>query len=84
MHRLLNQHSFVIAALLLLGLVLGLMWWRRVRVRYRVGVTGGLAALLVGVMLWLRTGAGDVRTPDDLDRVLGRGRPVVLELYSDY
>ena len=40
--------------------------------------------VLGGVWLALRPGAADIRSKDDLDRVIRGGRPVVVELYSNF
>lgn len=78
----LNQHSFVIAAVLGLG-VLWFILRRRSRWLRRSALLATIVLLGI-VYLSLRPGAGDVAGPADLDRVLAVGRPVVLELYSNY
>jgi thiol:disulfide interchange protein len=41
-------------------------------------------AVLGGVWLALRPGRADIRSKDDLDRLRRGGRPVVVELYSNF
>jgi len=41
-------------------------------------------AVLSGVWLALRPGRADVRSKEDLDRAIRGGRPVVVELYSNF
>lgn len=81
MRELLNQNSFVIAALVLLGTA----WFflrRRLRVLRRVGLPV-LVVMLVLAALVLRTGS-DVASGTELDTVLAKGKPVALEFYSNF
>src|SRR5207247_6039570 len=41
-------------------------------------------AVLGGVWLALRSGRSDIRSQEELDRALRGGRPVVVELYSNF
>ena len=76
----LNQHSFLIAAVLLLVIA-----WLVVRKRrWNWPVLIVLAVGLGGAFLILRTGAGDVHAPGDLEAALRDGKPVAMEMYSDY
>jgi hypothetical protein len=77
-----NQHSFLLATALVLA-VAGWLTWRR-RVAVRLGVLAGVLALAAVAFALLRTPAGAVREVADLDGALGAGRPVGLELYSNY
>ncbi len=78
----LNQHSFVIAAVLGLG-VLWFILRRRGRWLRRSALLATVALLAI-VYLSLRPGTGDLAGPAELDRALALGRPVALELYSNY
>jgi hypothetical protein len=82
MKQLLNQHSYVLVGLVALGIA-----WVVVRLlgrRLRRIALAAAVILLAGVAMWLRTGAGDIRTGTELDRVLAKGKPVALEFYSNY
>ncbi|MCC6189930.1 MAG: hypothetical protein IT318_12920 [Anaerolineales bacterium] len=80
-----NHHSFV---LLTLGLWLGLalvVWRAPARARGRgLLALGVMGATLVGLWLALRTGTGGQTETAQVDAQLGQGRPVLVELYSDY
>ena len=79
----LNQYSFVVIAIVVLSIAMAATW--RVRRRWvRVAIPGTLAVGLVIAFLVLRTGGGNVRSVADLDRALAAGKPVMLEMYSDY
>lgn len=83
MRELLNQYS---AALLLLGLValISILVWQYRRNRWVLGIIGiGTVALVAGY-LQLRTGPSSVASALALDAELGRGVPVVVEVYSDF
>jgi hypothetical protein len=82
MRQILNQHSFVLIAVVMLGL-LWLLVRRRSRWLRRITIGAALAGLVVfGV--GARTGPGDVRGTGDLDTALAAGHPVVLEFFSNY
>jgi hypothetical protein len=81
-HHLLNQFSFALSGALL-AVLAGLIAGARSR-RLGLLVGGGTAAVLLSGFLVLRTGAGDVQSGADLQSALGGGRPVAIELYSDY
>jgi hypothetical protein len=74
-----NQHSYFLVALVVLGVASLLLRRRR-----RVLAVVALLAMLVGAAAYLRTPGGDVRTESDVDRVLARGKPVALEFYSNF
>lgn len=81
MKQLLNQHSYVLVGLVALGIV----WLvaRRLHAR-RWFALAAAVILLAGGAIWLRTGAGDVRNGTELDTALAQGKPVALELYSNF
>ena len=82
MRQLINQNSFVLLAVLVLGAV----WFlarRRVR-RFRWIGIAALVVVFVAGALMLRTGSSDVASGTELDRVLAKGKPVALEFYSNF
>ena len=80
--RLVNQHSYVFAGLLVLALSWLLL--RRVTSPKRRIALGLVVVVIIGAAAMLRTGAGDVRAATDLDRALASGKPVALEFYSNF
>lgn len=82
MRQFLNQHSFVLVAIILLG-PLVLLSRRRLR-RFRFFAIPALVVFLVATALVLRTGSSDVGSGTELDRVLAKGKPVALEFYSNF
>ncbi len=82
MRQLINQNSFVIVAVVLLG-SLWLFARRRLR-RIRLVAIPLLVVALVAAALALRTGSSDVASGTELDRVLAKGKPVALEFYSNF
>jgi hypothetical protein len=80
--QLLNQHSYVVVAIV----ALALLWLvtRRFRGAVRwITLTLGVVAIAL-VAAWFRTPTGDVRAVSDLDGALDTGEPVLLEFYSNY
>jgi len=82
MRQLVNQYSFVLLAIVLLGSLL-LLSRRRLR-RFRFVAIPVLVVVLVIAALALRTGSSDVSSGTELDRVLAKGKPVALEFYSNF
>lgn len=82
MFPVLNQHSFVAVAVVVLAVV-ALVVRRRSR-RTKLLAMAAVIALAVAYAALLRTGPGDVPAVANLDRVVGRGQPVALEFYSNY
>ncbi len=80
---LLNQYSYVIWGLAL-WLMLAFVVWRA-----RAGRRGAVAVVAAGltlVLIWLglRSGEGGALEAAQVEAALGRGRPVLIEYYSDY
>ena len=80
---LLNQYSFVIWGLTLWLLLAFVVW------RARAGRRGAAAVVVAGltlVFIWLglRSGEGGTLEAAQVEAALGRGRPVLVEYYSDY
>ena len=80
MNAFLNQHSFLILAVALLVIAGIVIRKRRWSWPFLLVLTAGLGA----AFMILRTGGGDVHAPADLDAALSRGKPVLMEMYSDY
>jgi hypothetical protein len=78
-----NRHSFVIAALAAWsGLAFLLLRGGFTR---RAGLVLALAGLAVaGTWLALRPGESAYLAASEVEGALGRGRPVLVELYSNY
>jgi hypothetical protein len=78
-----NHYSFVWITLTVVTLAAAATW--RVRRRWlRLAIPSTLVAAALIAFFALRTGAGNVRSVADLDRALAGGKPVLLELYSDF
>jgi hypothetical protein len=85
-----NQFSFVLIAIFGIGLLTLTMWQARsLPIWLRIG--GPLVALIAALVFWLalRPTASPtvnitVTTATDFDRLLGSGKPTVLEFYSEY
>lgn len=82
MRGLINQNSFVLTALVLLGA--GWFVLRRRSRRFRMVVVPVVVVILVAAALVLRTGSSDVASGTELDRVLAKGKPVALEFFSNF
>lgn len=83
MHAVLNQYSFVWIAVTVITVAATATW--RVRRRWlRAAIPLTLLAAAVVAFFALRTGPGNLRSVADFDRALASGKPVLLELYSDY
>ncbi|HYZ91973.1 MAG TPA: hypothetical protein VFA34_06210 [Actinomycetota bacterium] len=82
MRELVNQNSFVLAAIVLLVL----LWFVAGRFvkRFLKLAIAGVIVLLVAAALVLRTGPSDVASGTELDRVLAKGKPVALEFFSNF
>jgi hypothetical protein len=78
-----NRHSFVLMALAgWAGLALLMLRGGPTR---RAGLVLALAGLaLAGTWLALRPGESTHVAVSEVERALGRGRPVLVELYSNY
>ena len=74
------------SAMILVGLlvaVLGWHAWDYRRSKRALAVIAAVAVVLVGGYASARHGPSDVATLAEVDRLLGAGTPVVLEVYSD-
>jgi len=77
----LNQYSFVVIAVVVLGAEAYLLRRRFVLRAVAISVTIIAAAAFAFLM---RMSAPDIVAAADLDRALARGRPVALEFFSNY
>jgi len=84
MLQIINPNSYIIAASIVFIIALGvvLVFWRRRAVAW-LGL-GTLAAIFIVVNLVLRVGVSEIETTAQFDQILASGRPVVLEIYSNY
>lgn len=79
-----NHNSYIIAALTILALAAALI---ATRFRQQPAAWIGLVALvliLVAGNLVFRVGPSEIETTAQFDQVLASGKPVVLEIYSNY
>ena len=79
----LNQYSFLITGLLLL-VVVAFMSWRILEPKYAVPAIGLASILLVISQLFLSTNANSYSSVASFENALTSGKPVLLELYSNY
>jgi hypothetical protein len=80
--QLLNQHSYVVVAVV----ALAMLWLiiRRLHGMVRWVALAVAVVAIASVAAWFRTPTGDVRAISDLDGALDTGEPVLLEFYSNY
>jgi hypothetical protein len=78
-----NHHSFILAALAVWGALAALLL--RDGVTRRDVLALAVAAGAFGAAwLGLRPGPGTFAAPAEVEAALGRGRPVLVEIYSNY
>ena len=84
MLQLINPNSYIIAALTIFlpALLIVAVFFRRRKLAW-LGLVG-LAALLIAINLVLRVGVSEIETTAQFDQILASGKPVVLEIYSNY
>lgn len=77
-----NINSFAILSVFtLVGVAVVLMATRAPRPAWLLWI--GLAAAFVAINLALRTGASTLDTPEKVEAALHRGKPTLVEFYSD-
>jgi hypothetical protein len=84
MREFFQQHSYIFISL---GVVFGLMVVLRVlrvRWRYTLLATGGIATVLTLALFILRPGLSDVDSVQATEAMLRNGRPTFLEFFSNY
>ena len=79
----LNNHSYLLLILAILGLTL-IPTLAVNRVWLRGLILGSLVVLLIAGFLSLRTGTSTHTTQEEISSALGGGTPILLEFYSDY
>lgn len=85
MSQIANQYSYVLTGIFLLGLMAGLLTWRRKRLGAReAGVLLLLTALLAGGWFVLRPKAPQPATVEQIRAQIGQGKPVLLEFQSPF
>ena len=84
MTQLINQHSYIFAALVVLVIALGIAYARfRASPRAWIALIA-LAGLLVAGNLLFSDGASDIETVAQFDALLATRQPILLEIYSNY
>ena len=79
----LNNHSYLLLILAILGLTL-IPTLAVNRVWLRGLILGSLVVLLIAGFLSLRTGTSTHTTQEEISSALGGGTPILLEFYSEY
>ena len=80
---LMNQYSFVVLGLVIL-VVIGVLSWRLVGIEYAlIPITLGITALAL-FYTFSSTDVTSTYNVEDLGESLASGRPVILQLYSNY
>lgn len=81
--QLLNQNSYVIAALFFFAILLIIVW----RIRHktiRIALVAGGAFVLILLNFLFRVGVSEIQTTAQFDEILATHQPMVLEIYSNY
>ena len=79
----LNQYSFLITGLLLL-VVVSFISWRILEAKYAVPIIALASILLIVSQLFFSTNANSYSSVASFENALTSGKPVLLELYSNY
>ncbi len=77
-----NNNSAVLVAVAFLG-IMGMFAWDHRRSTRALLAMGAVTLVLAGGFWTSREGPSDVATIAEVDRIVGSGTPVVLEVYSD-
>lgn len=81
--QLLNQNSYVVAALFFFAIIL-LVAWRVRQKANRLALILGSAIVLIALNFVFRVGVSEIQTTTQFDEILATHQPVVLEIYSNY
>ena len=83
MALLINSYSFVALGLLIL-LVTALLTWRLFSPKWAAAAVAVTFVSLVAFQLTASTKANTVYSPEDFNNALASGKPVLVELYSNF
>ena len=83
MSELLNQHSYLLAAMLILA-VAGLVAWQVPSSLLRTVILGGALLLVAMAPLALRSGGSTLSSAEGVTVALDQGTPTLMEVYSDF
>ena len=83
MTLLINSYSFVALGLLIL-LIMALLTWRLFGPTWATATVAVTFASLVAFQLMASTKANTVSSPEDFNNALTSGKPVLVELYSNF
>ena len=83
MRTLLNQYSYLATSLFVLLAVARLLLRRGARLLGAIALALVALCFVVGQRM-LRTAVSNARTVAELDRLLARGDPLIVEVYSNY
>jgi hypothetical protein len=78
-----NQYSLVLAGCIIIVLV-GLLGWRFFGVKISMVSAGTILFTLIILQLTSSTSATSINSHDEFERALTAGKPVFLELYSNF
>ncbi len=82
--QLINQNSYTFAALTIFSISLVVVLARFRQLPAAWGTLIGLALMLIAGNLVMRVGMSEIETTAQFDQILSTGKPVVLEIYSNY
>lgn len=81
--QLVNQNSYVVAALFFFAIILVVAW--RVRPKtLRLALILGGALVLIALNFVFRVGVSEIQATTQFDEILAAHQPLVLEIYSNY
>ena len=83
MTLLINSYSFVAIGLLIL-LIMALLTWRLFGPTWATATVAVTFTSLVAFQLMASTKANTVSSPEDFNNALTSGKPVLVELYSNF
>ena len=83
MALLINSYSLVAAGLLVL-IIVALLTWQLFSPKWITAAVAATCAFLVAFQLMASTKANTVSSPEDFNNALTSGKPVLLELYSNF
>jgi flagellar biosynthesis protein FliQ len=81
--QLVNQNSYVVAALFFFTIIL-IMAWRVRQKTLRLALILGGALILIALNFVFRVGVSEIQATTQFDEILAAHQPLVLEIYSNY